>query len=74
MPENENSLLATSMINDGAYTRELVGHLIDVTEAITRSTIPAGEALGDEMSLHIEEIADIARRSAGAGLAEDLGD
>jgi phosphate:Na+ symporter len=65
-------LLATSIINDGAYTRELVGHLIDVSEAITRSTIPAGEELGDEMSLHIEEIADIARSSGGADLPMDL--
>jgi phosphate:Na+ symporter len=64
--------MATSLINDGAYTQQLVGNLIDVAEAITRAGLPPGEALGDEMSLGIEEIADIARRLDGSGLTIDL--
>jgi phosphate:Na+ symporter len=62
------SKMATSLINDGAYTRELVACLIDVADALTRASMPAGEVLGQEMSLQIEEIADIARRLDGGGL------
>lgn len=65
------SQMATSLINDGAYTKELVRHLLNVTEAITRSSLPAGEELGDDMSLQIEEIADIARRMDGAASIDD---
>ncbi len=65
------SRMATSLINDGAYTRELVGHLLDVADAIARVGLPANEALGEEMSLGIEEIADIARRLDGADLSYD---
>jgi phosphate:Na+ symporter len=63
------SQMATSLINDGAYTRELVGRLLDVAEALARASMPSGEALGEEMSLQIEEIADIARRLDGSSLA-----
>ncbi len=69
-----SSQAATSLINDGAYTRELVDHLLDVADALARATLPAGEALGDEMSLQIEEIADIARRMDGASLVGNLED
>jgi hypothetical protein len=31
--------------------------------------MPSGEALGDEMALQIEEIADIARRLDGSGVS-----
>jgi len=64
------SQMATSLINDGAYTRELVGRLLDVADALARASMPAGEALGEEMSLQIEEIADIARRLEGSGLPD----
>ena len=66
------SRMATSLINDGAYTRELVNHLVDVADSIARAGLPAGEVLGEEMSLGIEEIADIARRLDGADLSEEL--
>ncbi len=66
-----SSNMATSLINDGAYTAELVARLIDVTDALTRANMPAGELLGDEMSLELEEIANIARRLDGSGLPAD---
>ncbi len=65
------SRMATSLINDGAYTRELLEHLLAVSEAITRAGLPADELLGEEMSLGIEEIADIARRLEGADISYD---
>lgn len=66
--------LATSLMNDGAYTRELIGRLLDVVDAITKSSLPVGEALGDEMSLQIEDIADIARSAEGSSLSGKLED
>ena len=66
--------MATSLINDGAYARTLVDRLLDVAEAITKAGMPAGDILGDEMSLQIEEIADIARRLEGSGLSDDTGE
>ncbi len=65
------SQMATSLINDGIYTRELIRHLLDVAEAITRASLPPGEQLGDELSLQIEDIADIARSMDGAAVALD---
>ena len=62
------SQMATSLINDGIYTRELVQHLLDVVESISRARLPAGEEVSQELSLKIEEIADIARSSDGAEL------
>ncbi|MEP1596305.1 MAG: Na/Pi symporter [Halieaceae bacterium] len=64
-----SSSIATSLINDGAYTRELVGHLLAVTESLTRANLAEGEVLDSEMTLHIDEIADIARGSEGVDLA-----
>ncbi|RLQ21108.1 Na/Pi cotransporter family protein [Seongchinamella sediminis] len=65
------SKMATSLINDGAYTRELVARLIEVVDALARASMPPGEVLGEEMSLQIEEIADIARRLDGGALAAE---
>ena len=48
--------------------------LIDVADALTRASLPAGEVLGEEMSLQIEEIADIARRLDGSSLSDELED
>lgn len=64
-----SSQMATSLINDGAYTRELVHSLLGMAEAVARAGLPPGEPLGEEMSLQIEEIADIARRMDGAALS-----
>jgi phosphate:Na+ symporter len=66
-----SSQMATSLINDGVYTQDLVRHLLDVTESITRASLPTGEELGDDMSLQIEEIADIARGIDGAAEISD---
>ena len=42
-------------------------------EVITATAgMPAGEVLGEDMSLDIDEIADIARRLDGAALTEDM--
>jgi phosphate:Na+ symporter len=65
------SLMATSLINDGVYTQELVRHLLDVAEGISRARLPAGEKLSHEMSLQIEDIADIARSLDGGAVTED---
>lgn len=65
------SKVATSLINDGAYTGELVARLIDLADALVRADTPPGEVLGDEMSLEIEEIANIARRLDGSALPVD---
>ena len=62
---------ATSLINDGAYAREAVLHLLDMMEALGRSRMPADDLLGTQMSLHIEEIAEIARRQGAVDLPED---
>lgn len=65
---------ATSLINDGAYTRELVTSLLAVAQAITQANMPSGEGLGDKMSLQIEDIAQIARSLDGGALASDTED
>jgi len=62
------STMATSLINDAAYTRDLVSHLLAVTESLTRANLAEGENLDSEMALQIDEIADIARGTEGAGL------
>lgn len=62
------SQMATSLINDGMYTRDLVEHLLVVADAILRAALPPGESLSEDMALQIEDIADIARSMDGAGL------
>jgi phosphate:Na+ symporter len=69
-----SSQMATSLINDGAYTRELVGRLLDVARDLIQASTPHGEALGDEMSLQIEDIANIARSLDGAALPGEMED
>jgi len=60
------SQMATSLINDGMYTRDLVEHLLVVADAIIRAGLPPGEALSEEMALQIEDIANIACSMEGA--------
>jgi phosphate:Na+ symporter len=66
-----SSQMATSLINDGMYTRDLVEHLLVVADAIVRAGLPPGEALSEEMALQIEDIADIARSMDGAAVTGD---
>lgn len=66
-----SSQMATSLINDGMYTRDLVEHLLVVADAITRASLPPGEALSEEMALQIEDIANIARSMDGSALTND---
>ncbi len=66
-----SSQMATSLMNDGIYVREIVEHLLAVAEAIIRASLPQGELLGNEMMLKIEDIADIARSMDGAAVTAD---
>ena len=65
------SQMATSLINDGMYTRDLIEHLLVVADAITRATLPPGETLSEDMALQIEDIANIARSMDGAALTHE---
>ncbi len=57
------SQMATSLINDGAYVREVIQRLLDMSEQLHRAGLPYGEALQDELALRAEEIANIARHA-----------
>jgi phosphate:Na+ symporter len=57
------SQMATSLINDGAYVREVIQRLLDMSEQLHRGGLPYGEALQDELALRAEEIANIARHA-----------
>ena len=58
------SQMATSLINDGGYVREVIQNLLDMNEALHRAGLPYGErAVHDEMALKAEEIANIARHA-----------
>ena len=56
-----SSQMATSLINDGAYVREVIQRLLDMSEQLHRAGLPYGEAMHDELALRAEEIANIAR-------------
>ncbi len=56
-----SSQMATSLINDGAYVREVIQRLLDMSEQLHRAGLPYGEAMQDELALRAEEIATIAR-------------
>lgn len=58
------SQMATSLINDGMYVRELIQDLIDMAEGISSARLPAGDELSHEMSLKMDDIADIAHSDA----------
>ncbi len=65
------SQMATSLINDGIYTRELIDHMLNVTEAVSRAVLPAGDTLSEKLSLQLDEIADIARSMDGGADPQD---
>jgi hypothetical protein len=58
-----SSQMATSLINDGGYVREVIQHLLDMNEQLHRAGLPYGEAVQDELALRAEEIASIARHA-----------
>ncbi|MCB1688542.1 MAG: Na/Pi cotransporter family protein [Halioglobus sp.] len=53
--------LATSLINDGAYVKEVIQRLLDMNEQLHRAELPHGDSLQDELALKAEEIANIAK-------------
>jgi phosphate:Na+ symporter len=57
------SQMATSLINDGGYVREVIQRLLDMNEQIHRAGLTYGEALHDELALRAEEISNIARHA-----------
>jgi phosphate:Na+ symporter len=57
------SQMATSLINDGTYVREVIQRLLDMNEQLYRASIPYGDALHDELALKADEIANIARHA-----------
>jgi len=57
------SQMATSLINDGAYVREVIQRLLDMSEELHRAGLPYGERLHDELALRADEIANIARHA-----------
>lgn len=58
-----SSQMATSLINDGAYVREVIQRLLDMNEELHRAGLPYGDALHDELALKAEEIAHIAKHA-----------
>ena len=58
------SQMATSLINDGAYVREVIQHLLNMNEQLHRAGLPYGEkSVHDELALRAEEIANIAKHA-----------
>jgi phosphate:Na+ symporter len=55
------SQMATSLINDGAYVREVIRQLVDMTEQLHRGELSRDDTVHDELALKAEEIAKIAR-------------
>jgi phosphate:Na+ symporter len=55
--------LATSLINDGAYVKEVIQRLLDMNEQLHRAELPHGNSVQDELALKAEEIANIARHA-----------
>ncbi len=57
------SQMATSLINDGAYVREVIQRLLDMNEQLHRAGLAYGDPVHDELALKAEEIANIARHA-----------
>jgi phosphate:Na+ symporter len=55
--------MATSLINDGAYVKEVIQRLLDMNEQLHRAELSHGDPLHDELALKAEEIANIARHA-----------
>lgn len=58
------SLMATSLINDGAYVNEVVRSLLDMYEEIQKAGLPFEDKLHNEMALDVDEISAIVNESA----------
>jgi hypothetical protein len=52
--------VATSLINDGAYAKEVVQKLLDMNEELHRAALPQDDLIQDELALGPDEIDSIA--------------
>lgn len=57
------SQMATSLINDGAYVKEVTQRLLDMSEQLHRAELSDGDTIHDELALKAEEIANIAKHA-----------
>jgi phosphate:Na+ symporter len=57
------SQMATSLINDGAYVKEVIQDLLDMNEQLHRAELSHGDPIHDELALKAEEIANIAKHA-----------
>jgi hypothetical protein len=56
--------MATSLLNDGAYVREVIQRLLDMHEELRRAELPFDhDSVHDELALRADEIANIARHA-----------
>ena len=58
-----SSQMATSLINEGVYVREVIQHLLDINEDLHRSELVFDDSVQDELALRADEIANIARHA-----------
>jgi phosphate:Na+ symporter len=61
------SQMATSLINDGAYVKEVIERLLDMNEQLHRAELSPGDPIHDELALKAEEIANIAKHAGTTG-------
>ena len=54
------SQMATSLINDGAYVKEVIQKLLDMNEELHKAALPHDDAVHDELALDADEIDNIA--------------
>lgn len=57
------SQMATSLINDGAYVKEVTQRLLDMSEQLHRAELSGSDTIHDELTLKAEEIANIAKHA-----------
>ena len=55
--------MATSLINDGAYVKDVIQRLLDMNEQLRRAELSHGDPVHDELALKAEEIANIAKHA-----------
>ena len=54
------SQMATSLINDGAYAKEVIQKLLDMNEELHKAALPHDDSVHDELALEPDEIKTIA--------------
>jgi len=52
--------MATSLINDGAYVKEVIQKLLDMNEELHKAALPHDDPVHDELALEPDEIDTIA--------------